>query len=137
MHPLICDNKGRWRAAQIGAYPADLCIAHVANINEFLKVENRLSVLARALGDRKLDAFRIAFVGFEGPERSPVLQGILVSLDLNPTSSLHDQLLPAYARPMRTVLEHDFGLPLSDVYLFRTNADTFTLYLCPLLLIEG
>ena len=63
-----------------------------------------------------------------------VLQDTLLALDLAETSHLLESLVMPGARPLRTVSELDFGLPLCEIYCFaksETNA-RLRIYCCPL-----
>ena len=62
-----------------------------------------------------------------------MMQGNLASIDLADTSPLHHLLLSEAARPMRTISEHDFGLPLCELYAFRDpEGDSLApIFACP------
>ncbi len=62
------------------------------------------------------------------------MHGVLASLDLPTSSTLTKRILSSAATPMRTVSEHDFGLPICEAYCFvgPDVGKEARVYCCPL-----
>jgi len=63
------------------------------------------------------------------------VQGRLISLQMGAEPVLQTTLLMEGLRPLRTVLEDDFGVPICDVYYFPSmqgNREVHKLFVCRL-----
>lgn len=113
------------QASQASAYKKGL---------EALVIQSRVSLYRLLLRQLKRIS-KISMALARICAQSQRLQERLVSLDAGEGSMLHKGLLMEGLKPMRTMLEADFGEPLADLYFFPSlqgeNAVN-KLFVCPL-----